>query len=88
LVAVIYRRRFGWQCAVLLALWLPAETQQPKKMYWIGLLTVGSLSSKAHRLETLSQGLRAFGHVEGKNISIDRRAAAYVDNILKGQKAC
>jgi hypothetical protein len=54
---------------------------------WL-LLTVGSLSSKAHRLETLSQGLRAFGHVEGKNISIDRRAAAYVDNILKGQKAC
>jgi putative ABC transport system substrate-binding protein len=65
-------------CALLFALCHPVEAQQaqqPKKMNRIGLLTVGSLSSNPHRLEALSQGLRAFGYVEGKNISIDRRAA-------------
>ena len=55
--------------AMLVALSLPAEAQQPKKIPRIGYLTrVGS----APRKEFL-QGLRDLGYIEGKNILIEFR---------------
>jgi ABC-type uncharacterized transport system substrate-binding protein len=56
--------------AMLFALCLPAEAQQPTKIPRIGYLSGGSLSANA-----LRQGLREFGYVEGKNIVIEYRSA-------------
>jgi ABC-type uncharacterized transport system substrate-binding protein len=60
--------------AVLLAVAVTAEAQQPKKVPRIGYLIVASLSSSA-RFETFRQGLRELGYVEGKNIVIEWRSA-------------
>ena len=57
-------------CAMLFALWLPAEAQQPKKVPRIGLL---SASSDSPRKGAFLQGLRDLGYVEGKNIAIEYR---------------
>jgi ABC-type uncharacterized transport system substrate-binding protein len=56
--------------AVLFALCVTAEAQQPGKIPRIGYL--GSVSSSP-RIETFRQGLRELGYVEGKNIFIERR---------------
>jgi ABC-type uncharacterized transport system substrate-binding protein len=61
--------------AVLLALWLPAQAQQPKKVPRIGYLIAPSLSANAARVEAFQQGLRELGYVEGKNIVIEWRSA-------------
>jgi putative tryptophan/tyrosine transport system substrate-binding protein len=60
-------------CAMLLALSLPAQAQQPKKVPRIGYLSVLSFSAMADRIETFRQGLRELGYVEGKNINIEWR---------------
>jgi len=60
-------------CAMLLALCLSAEAQQPTKIPRIGYLMGGSLNSV--RSEALRQGLREFGYVEGKTIVIEWRSA-------------
>ena len=53
-------------CAMLFALCLPAQAQQPGKIPWIGYLAgAGSGPSPA-----FLQGLRDLGYVEGKNIGI------------------
>ena len=61
-------------CAVLFALCLPVEAQQPEKAPRIGYLSSAtrrsSLSDDAFR-----QGLRDLGYVEGKNIIIEYRYA-------------
>ncbi|TMA94120.1 MAG: ABC transporter substrate-binding protein [Deltaproteobacteria bacterium] len=62
--------------AVLFALCLPAEAQQPKKVPLIGYLTVTSLSANEARTGAFREGLRELGYVEGKNISIEYRALA------------
>jgi putative tryptophan/tyrosine transport system substrate-binding protein len=59
-------------CAMLLALCLPAEAQQPTKIRRIGFLT-GSPSVFPGRTEAFRQGLRELGYVEGKNIVIEWR---------------
>jgi ABC-type uncharacterized transport system substrate-binding protein len=63
--------------AVLIALCLSAEAQQPKKIPRIGLL--GSLSASSSsdliRTEAFLQGLRDLGYVDGKNIVIEYRYA-------------
>ena len=56
--------------AVLFALCMPAQAQQPTKIPRIGYL--GSTSSSP-RFETFRQGLRELGYVEGKNIIIEWR---------------
>jgi putative ABC transport system substrate-binding protein len=63
--------------ALLFALCLPAQAQQPTKIPRIGYLTGGSLSSSSTsaRIETFRQGLRELGYVEGKNIVIESRYA-------------
>jgi putative tryptophan/tyrosine transport system substrate-binding protein len=60
--------------ALLLALCVPAEAQQPTKVSRIGFLTGSSLSSQFARNEAFRQGLRDFGYVEGKNIVIEWRS--------------
>ena len=56
--------------ALILALGLPAEAQQPTKVTSIGYLGAGSLSGDAARVEAFRQGLRELSYVEGKNIGI------------------
>src|ERR1700746_1260696 len=57
--------------ALLFALCLSAEAQQPTKILWIGYLT-GSGSSPN---PTFVQGLRELGYIEGKNIGFVFRTA-------------
>ena len=61
--------------AMLFALCLPAEAQQPTKVFRIGFLNVGSPTTSPARQEVFRQGLRDLGYVEGKNIVIDWRYA-------------
>ena len=60
-------------CAVLLALCLCAEAQQPAKIPRIGYLGATSPSAIPDRIEAFRQGLRELGYVEGKNIVIEWR---------------
>ena len=62
-------------CAILFALSLPAEAQQPKKIPRIGYLSGNSLSDLSARMEAFRQGLRELGYVEGKHIIIEWRSA-------------
>ena len=50
----------------------PAEAQQPKKVWRIGLFHVG-LDHVPPSLPALRQGLKALGYEEGKNIRLDWR---------------
>ena len=68
----IFALSFG---AVLLAICLPADAQQPTKVPRLGYLTAASLSALAARPEVFRQGLRELGYVEGKNIVIEWRSA-------------
>src|SRR5262245_38967780 len=62
-------------CAVLLALSVPAEAQQPEKVPRIGFLGLSSPSAISARIESFRQGLRELGYVEGKNIVVEYRHA-------------
>jgi ABC transporter substrate binding protein len=59
--------------AVLLAVSVTAEAQQPKKLPRIGLL---SPTFDDFRVEAFRQGLRELGYVDGQNITIEYRWAA------------
>jgi ABC-type uncharacterized transport system substrate-binding protein len=62
-------------CAMLLALSVSVEAQQPNKVPRIGYLIASSPSPNSARIEALRQGLRELGYIEGKNIVIDWRSA-------------
>ena len=62
-------------CAMLFALYVTAEAQQPGKVSRIGFLSTLSFSAMADRIETFRQGLLELGYVEGKNIVIEWRYA-------------
>jgi putative tryptophan/tyrosine transport system substrate-binding protein len=59
--------------ALLLALRLPAEAQQPAKLAKIGWLGV---VAPATRIEFFRRALHEIGYVEGKNIAITVRSAS------------
>jgi putative tryptophan/tyrosine transport system substrate-binding protein len=59
-------------CAMLFALWLPAEAQQPTKIPRIGYV-IGS--GPGPLVDAFRQGLRDFGYIEGKNILVEYRYA-------------
>ena len=61
--------------ALLFALSLPAQAQQPAKVPRIAYLGATSLTANAARVEAFRQGLRELGYVEGKNIVIELRSA-------------
>jgi putative tryptophan/tyrosine transport system substrate-binding protein len=63
------------QCAMLLALFYSAESQQPAKIPRIGYLTAASLSAMAYRTDAFRQGLSELGYVEGKNIVVELRSS-------------
>jgi putative tryptophan/tyrosine transport system substrate-binding protein len=62
-------------CAVLLALWLPAGAQQPKKIPRIGYLSALDPVSESARAEAIRLALRELGYTEGQNIAIEYRYA-------------
>jgi len=63
-------------CALLLALGLPAEAQQAKKVPRIGYIsTSGDPSIPGPQVEAFRQGLRDLGYIEGKNILVEYRYA-------------
>ena len=59
--------------AMLFALCVPVQAQQPAKVARIGYLTANSSSAELPRVNAFRQGLRALGHVEGQNIVIEYR---------------
>jgi putative ABC transport system substrate-binding protein len=61
--------------ALLFALCVSADAQQPKKVPRIGFLVASSASANSARVEAFRQGLRELGYVEGKNIIIESRFA-------------
>src|SRR5580765_5195588 len=61
-------------CALLVALCLRAEAQQPTKIPRIGFLLAVPASTISARLEAFRHGLRELGYVEGKNIIIEWRS--------------
>jgi putative ABC transport system substrate-binding protein len=62
-------------CAMLFALCLPAQAQQPARIFRIGILIPSSASLNSARVEAFRQRLRELGYVEGKNIVIEYRYA-------------
>jgi ABC-type uncharacterized transport system substrate-binding protein len=61
-------------CALLCALSVSAQAQQPKKVPRIGVLSPYSPSS-SFNIEAFRQGLRDLGYVEGQNVVIEQRYA-------------
>ncbi len=62
-------------CAMLFALCLPADAQQPGKIFRIGFLDDSTASNIAVRLDTFRQELSKLGWIEGKNVAIEYRFA-------------
>ena len=64
-------------CAMLLALCLPSEAQQPKKIPLIGYLSsnVSGRASDSTRIETIRLALRELGYIEGQNMAFEYRYA-------------
>jgi len=60
---------------MLFALSFAADAQQPTKIPRIGYLTGTSWGISSTRIDTLRQGLRELGYVEGKNFIIEYRSA-------------
>jgi putative tryptophan/tyrosine transport system substrate-binding protein len=61
--------------ALLLAFCSSVDAQEPKKMRRIGFLVPGSSATFLARTETLRQGLRDLGYLEGKDVVIEYRYA-------------
>jgi putative tryptophan/tyrosine transport system substrate-binding protein len=57
--------------ATLFALCGSLNAQQSAKVYRIGILRAGSVSSDKDRVNAFREGLREVGYVEGKNVVID-----------------
>jgi putative ABC transport system substrate-binding protein len=62
-------------CAMLLALYMTADAQQPKKVPRIGFLTNAPLSANPAWREAFRQGMRDLGYIEGKNIILELRSS-------------
>src|SRR4029450_605769 len=63
-------------CALLFALCLSAEAQQPTKIPRIGYVSgTGNATDQGPYVEALRQGLRDLGHVEGQTFVIEDRGA-------------
>jgi putative ABC transport system substrate-binding protein len=68
--------------ALLLALGVSVEAQQPVKIPRIGYLSAtGEANNPGPQVEAFRQGLRDLGYVEGKNILVECR---YLEGKLAG----
>jgi putative ABC transport system substrate-binding protein len=75
-------------CAMLFALCLSAEAQQPtKKIPRVGFLSLNSASVQKHRVEAFREALRKLGYIERQNIIIDYRFADGKSERLPGLAA-
>jgi putative ABC transport system substrate-binding protein len=61
--------------AMLFALGVPAEAQQPKKVSRIGYLSSGDAARDSSRSEAIRFALRERGYIEGQNIASEYRYA-------------
>jgi ABC-type uncharacterized transport system substrate-binding protein len=59
--------------AMLYALCVPTNAQQPKKVYRIGYLSVTNPTAESTRTEAIRLALRELGNIEGQNIVIEYR---------------
>src|SRR5215467_7387155 len=62
-------------CVLFLALSVPAEAQQAKKVPRIGYLSPGDAASESTRIEAIRLALRELGYIEDQNIAIEYRYA-------------
>jgi putative ABC transport system substrate-binding protein len=62
-------------CALLSALCLSAEAQQPKKVSRIGYLSALDPATESTRSQAIQLALRELGYIEGQNIAIEYRYA-------------
>ena len=69
----------GWPsilfAAVLLAVAVISEAQQPKNIPRIGFLSGGSPNTNPARFQAFRDGLKALGYIDGKNIVVEWRFA-------------
>jgi len=75
------RREFLLAAGALVAAPLASFAQQQGKVWRIGFLGFAPASAWASQIEALQAGLRDLGYVEGKNIVIEFRWAAKVDQM-------
>lgn len=61
--------------ALLFALWLPVQAQQPVRISRIGYLSTTDSSYESARANALRSALRELGYLEGQNIGIEFRYA-------------
>jgi putative ABC transport system substrate-binding protein len=61
--------------ALLFALCVSAQAQQPTKVPRIGFQLDAPAATAAARIEAFRQGLRELGYIEGKNIIIEWRSS-------------
>jgi ABC-type uncharacterized transport system substrate-binding protein len=67
---------FGYAlCAMLFALCVSAQAQQPTKFPRIGILDSGTRSASSGRIEAFRRRLLELGYVEGRNIAFEFRFA-------------
>jgi len=62
-------------CVLFLALSVPAEAQQAKKVPRIGYLSPGDAACESTRIEAIRLALRELGYIEDQNIAIEYRYA-------------
>jgi ABC-type uncharacterized transport system substrate-binding protein len=68
------KKAFGLAlCAMLFALSVSAQAQQPQKVYRIGYLSSGNLRSESARFKEIQLALHELGYIEGRNILIEFR---------------
>jgi putative ABC transport system substrate-binding protein len=70
--------------AMLFALCVPANAQQPKKVPHIGYLSASSAVEASARTAAFTDGMRELGYVDGKNIVLEFRYADGNFNHLPG----
>src|SRR6266700_301002 len=69
------RRIFLLSLGIMLLVSTGQLRAQPNRVFRIGYLTLGSISSSSPRREAFRDGLRNLGYTEGQNILIEYRYA-------------